>query len=117
MSFQTYNAVNQIRITLRDANFNHNGPSNEQRVRTAQIKTIQKFIGRLRTDNKNYEAILTEMEGLNLSKYLEEISSLMAVCVNEREIRFYTDVAIGGSRWRHGSTRSMRAYRLCSSKI
>lgn len=114
MSFQNYSAVNDTRITFRDANFNHSGPSNDQRIRTAQIKTIQKFIGRLRTDNKNHEAILAEMEGLNLSKYLEEISSLMAVCVNEKEIRFYTDVAIGGSRWRHGSTKSMRAYRLCS---
>ncbi len=117
MSFQAYKAINQTRINLRDANFNHNGPNNEQRARIAQIKTIQKFIGRLRTDNKNYEAIIAEMEGLNLSKYLEEISSLMAVCVNEKEIRFYTDVAIGGSRWRLGLTKSTRAYRLCSKRI
>lgn len=98
LSFHNYNAINQARLTLRNANFNHSGPTNEQRVRTAQIKTIQKFIGRLRTDNKNYEAILSEMEGLNLSKYLEEISALIALCVNEKEIRFYANVGIGGSR-------------------
>lgn len=98
LSFQSYNIINQTRLTLRNANFNNSGPNNEQRARTAQIKTIQKFIGRLRADNKNYEAILSEMEGLNLSKYLEEISALIALCVNEKEIRFYTDVAIGGSR-------------------
>ncbi len=98
LSFQNYNIINQTRLTLRNANFNNSGPNNEQRGRTAQIKTIQKFIGRLRADNKNYEGILSEMEGLNLSKYLEEISALIALCVNEKEIRFYTDVAIGGSR-------------------
>jgi len=32
------------------------------------------------------------MQGLNLTKYLEEISALVASCVSEREIRFYSEV-------------------------
>ena len=31
---------------------------NDARPKIAQIKVIQKFIGRLKSDNKNYEAIL-----------------------------------------------------------
>jgi len=39
--------------------------------RNAQIKSIQKFIGKLKTDNKNSEAIFAELETLNMSKYIE----------------------------------------------
>lgn len=42
----------------------------EVRAKTAQIKSIQKFIVKLKSESKVYEAILTEMDSLNLSKYL-----------------------------------------------
>ena len=45
--------------------------NSDNKPRSAQIKVIQKFIGRLKSDNKNYEAILIEMDTLNLTKYLE----------------------------------------------
>ena len=77
-------------MRLRSPNFNHTGLPASSQPRTAQIKSIQKFIGRLKSDNKNYEAILVEMDTLNLTKYLEEISTLMAVCSNERDLRFFT---------------------------
>lgn len=91
-TFPGYLANYQQRIRLRDLNFTHPGPSSEEKPRTAQIKAIQKFIVQLKSDNKNHEAILAEMEALNLSKYLEEISALMAACVTERDIRFFSEV-------------------------
>lgn len=48
---------------------------------------------KLKVEGKNHEAVLAEMDTLNLSKYLEEISALIAGCVSEREIRFYSEVA------------------------
>lgn len=38
------------------------------------------------------------MGTLNLTKYLDEISSSLAISVNERDIPFYSEVAIGGIR-------------------
>jgi hypothetical protein len=56
-------------MRLRAVNFERRGQS-DPKPRSAQIKAIQKFIGRFRIDNKNHEVILAEMETLNLSKYL-----------------------------------------------
>lgn len=39
--------------------------------KTAQIKIIQKFIAKLKSDTKNYEAILAQLDTLNMSKYIE----------------------------------------------
>jgi 6-phosphogluconolactonase (cycloisomerase 2 family) len=89
-------------MRLRDLNFHNNAPGSEGRPRTAQIKSIQKFIGRLKSDSKNFEAILCEMETLNLTKYLEEISALMPVCVTERDLRFFTEVTVSKDRSQHG---------------
>jgi hypothetical protein len=50
----------------------------DERGRNAQIKIIQKFLGRLRVDNRNWESILSELSSLNLSKYQEEISNVIA---------------------------------------
>ena len=81
-------------MELRNPNFHHLNTHGERQPRTAQIKAIQKFITKLKVDNKNYETIFTEMDGLNLSKYLEEISAIMATSVNERDLHFFTEVAL-----------------------
>lgn len=52
------------------------------------------------------------MQTLNLTKYLEEISALIANCVTEREIRFYSEVLLTPSRLPHGSTISTTTSRL-----
>lgn len=36
-------------MRLRDLNFKNTGPSNDGKPRSAQIKVIQKFIGKLKT--------------------------------------------------------------------
>lgn len=71
-------------MALRNINFNKSSRVTEVKAKTAQIKSIQKFIVKLKSESKIYEAILAEMDSLNLSKYLEEISSLIASCVTER---------------------------------
>jgi hypothetical protein len=71
-------------MALRNINFNKSSRVAEVKTKTAQIKSIQKFIVKLKSESKVHEAILTEMDSLNLSKYLEEISSLIASCVSER---------------------------------
>ena len=82
ITLQLYQQNHAYRIALRQRNF-HPTPDHHT-PKTAAIKPIQKFIGKLRTEPKNHEAILKEMEGLNLSKYVEEISALVAQCVSER---------------------------------
>ena len=71
-------------MALRNINFNKSSRVAEVKTKTAQIKSIQKFIVKLKSESKVHEAILSEMDSLNLSKYLEEISSLIASCVSER---------------------------------
>lgn len=46
-------------MRLRNPNFHNNQNNNDSGPRTAQIKVIKKFIGKLKSDNKNYEAILS----------------------------------------------------------
>jgi hypothetical protein len=91
-------------MALRAVNFDRSSQGVEGKAKTAQIKAIQKFIAKLRSDPKSHEAVLAEMQTLNLTKYLEEISALIANCVTEREIRFYSEVL--PSLWRspRGST-------------
>lgn len=93
-------------MALRSVNFDRSSQALEGKQKTAQIKAIQKFIAKLRTDPKSHEAILAEMQTLNLSKYLEEISALIANCVSEREIRFYSEVRRPLRRSPRGSTTS-----------
>jgi hypothetical protein len=57
-------------MALRAVNFDRSSQGLEGKQKTAQIKAIQKFIAKLRSEVKSHEAILTEMETLNLSKYL-----------------------------------------------
>jgi hypothetical protein len=57
-------------MALRNINFNKSTRVVEAKAKTAQIKSIQKFIVKLKSESKVYEAILTEMDSLNLSKYL-----------------------------------------------
>ena len=52
--------------------------------RTAQIKVIQKFIGKLKVDNKNFEALLNELDTLNMAKYVDEVSNIIASSVQEK---------------------------------
>jgi hypothetical protein len=57
-------------MVLRSVNFDRSSQALEGRQKTAQIKAIQKFIAKLKGESKCHEAILGEMETLNLSKYL-----------------------------------------------
>lgn len=57
-------------MAFRSVNFDRASLSQEGKQKTAQIKAIQKFIAKLKGEVKSYEAILAEMETLNLSKYL-----------------------------------------------
>jgi hypothetical protein len=54
LSYENYIKNYKRRIRLREINFNSNRNSLESKPKIAQIKAIQKFIGKLKGDNKNY---------------------------------------------------------------
>lgn len=68
--YENYIKNYEQRIKLRNINFNSNRAVLDPKPKISQIKAIQKFIGKLKVDNKNYEAILNEVDTINLSKYL-----------------------------------------------
>lgn len=45
-------------------------------------------------DAKNYEAVLAELDGLNMAKYIDEVSNIITNSVQEKEIPFYAEVRI-----------------------
>ena len=62
--------------------------------KTAAIKTIQKFISKLKSESKNQQQILQEMDGLNLSKYTDQIANIIVNSLTEKDIAFYTEVSL-----------------------
>lgn len=99
MSYECSQRSYEQRIKMRKLNFQPEERGEiEQKPKTSQIKTIQKFINRLKGDAKNGEALLLEMSGLNLSKYLQEIAFIIANSVCEKDISLYTEVGIAQCR-------------------
>lgn len=52
--------------------------------RISKINQYQKFASKLKTENRNLEALVIEMQTLNLTKYLEEIATIIAETVTDK---------------------------------
>lgn len=52
--------------------------------RISKINQYQKFASKLKTENRNLEALVVEMQTLNLTKYLEEIATIIAETVTDK---------------------------------
>ena len=85
MSYDVYAENCRRRILLRRRNFEERDDDfGAKQRKSAQIKVIQKFIGKLKTEPKNYEALLTELDTLNLAKYVDEISNIISGSVQDK---------------------------------
>lgn len=60
--------------------------------RISKINQYQKFASKLKTDNRNLEALIVEMQTLNLTKYLEEVATIIAETVTEKEVELLAEV-------------------------
>jgi hypothetical protein len=59
MTYDVYHESYVKRMELRDTNLNADVDDFMPPRKNAQIKVIQKFIGKLKVSEKNYETILT----------------------------------------------------------
>lgn len=62
-------------------------------LRSSKIAQIQKFTSKLKSDNRNLEGLMAEMQQLNLTKYLEELAAIIAETVTEREVDQLAEVS------------------------
>lgn len=56
-------------------------------LKTSKVSSINKFTSKLKTDNRNIEQLITEMETLNISKFLDEIAIIIASTTTTSEVK------------------------------
>ena len=62
-------------------------------TKISKVNSINKFTSKLKTENRNIEQLIQEMETLNISKFLDEVVTIIVTTLKLGEVRSLAEVS------------------------